>query len=213
MTRSVQVASVLRRFNLCMGVEHIARFCRRSGDHQSLWLPRSPGRTTLWQLSGSACRGRPVTVSMSRDVVVILFVFLVVRPAGAAAQLQNAQHWLRSHARQILAAVVLLVGAYVVISGLARLSWAAPARDGITVMRRQGRRSRARTPDMPLTCRWRWSGRSVRRAVGCWRRPAVPGNERHPLQRVGIVVPQARRQGRLLTPSGGMRHAVARGAQ
>lgn len=29
--------------------------------------------------------------------------------------------WLKSHARQILAAVVLLAGAYMVISGLARL--------------------------------------------------------------------------------------------
>jgi hypothetical protein len=95
--------------------------CRRSGDHQSLWLPRSPGRTTLWQPSGSACRSRPVTVSMSRKVVIIPFVFLVVRPAGTEAQLQHAQHWLKSHARQILAAVVLLVGAYMVISGLARL--------------------------------------------------------------------------------------------
>jgi uncharacterized membrane protein YkgB len=59
---------------------------------------------------------------MSRDVVIIPFVFLVVRPAGTEAQLQHAQHWLKGHARQILAAVVLLVGAYMVISGLARLS-------------------------------------------------------------------------------------------
>jgi hypothetical protein len=58
---------------------------------------------------------------MSRKVVIIPFVFLVVRPAGTEAQLQHAQHWLKSHARQILAAVVLLVGAYMVISGLARL--------------------------------------------------------------------------------------------
>jgi len=59
---------------------------------------------------------------MSRNVVVIPFVFLVVGPAGTEARLQHAQHWLKSHARQILAAVVLLVGAYMVISGLARLS-------------------------------------------------------------------------------------------
>jgi hypothetical protein len=52
-------------------------------------------------------------------VIIIPFVFLVVRPAGTEAQLQYAQHWLRSRARQVLAAVVLVVGAYMVISGLA----------------------------------------------------------------------------------------------
>ena len=54
---------------LCMptGRQNV-RICRRSGDHQSLWLPRRPGRTTLWQPSGSACRSRTVTVSMSRNV-------------------------------------------------------------------------------------------------------------------------------------------------
>jgi hypothetical protein len=56
------------------------------------------------------------------SLVIIPFVFLLVRPAGTEAQLQHAQHWLRSHARQVLAAVVLLIGAYGVISGLARLS-------------------------------------------------------------------------------------------
>ena len=59
---------------------------------------------------------------MSRNVVIIPFVFLVVRRAGTEAQLRHAQHWLKSHAREILGAVVLLVGAYMVISGLARLS-------------------------------------------------------------------------------------------
>jgi hypothetical protein len=75
------------------------------------------------------------------SLVIIPFVFLVVGPAGTEARQQHAQHWLKSHARQILAAVVL-----------------------------------------------------------------------HPLQRVGTVVPQARRQGRLLTPSDGTRYAAARGS-
>jgi hypothetical protein len=56
------------------------------------------------------------------SLVIIPFVFLLVRPAGTEAQLQHAQHWLRSHARQVLAAVALLVGAFMVISGLMRLS-------------------------------------------------------------------------------------------
>jgi hypothetical protein len=56
------------------------------------------------------------------SLVIIPFVFLLVRPAGTEAQLQHAQHWLGSHARQVLAAVVLIIGAYMVISALARLS-------------------------------------------------------------------------------------------
>jgi hypothetical protein len=56
------------------------------------------------------------------SLVIIPFVFLLVRPAGTEAQLQHAQHWLTSHARQVLAAVALLVGAFMVISGLTRLS-------------------------------------------------------------------------------------------
>jgi hypothetical protein len=56
------------------------------------------------------------------SLVIIPFVFLIIRPAGTEAQLQHAQRWLGSHARQILAAVALLIGAYMVISGLTRLS-------------------------------------------------------------------------------------------
>jgi len=56
------------------------------------------------------------------SLVIIPFVFLLVRPAGTEAQLQHAEHWLKSHARQVLAAVALLVGAFMVISGLTRLS-------------------------------------------------------------------------------------------
>jgi Sap, sulfolipid-1-addressing protein len=55
------------------------------------------------------------------SLVIIPFVFLVVRPAGTEAQLQHAQHWLKSHARQILAAVALVVGAYMAVGGLVRL--------------------------------------------------------------------------------------------
>jgi hypothetical protein len=56
------------------------------------------------------------------SLVIIPFVFLMARPASTEAQLQHAEHWLKSHARQVLAAVALLVGAFMVISGLARLS-------------------------------------------------------------------------------------------
>ena len=55
------------------------------------------------------------------SLVIIPFVFLVVRPVGTEAQLERAQHWLKSHARQLLAAVALVVGAYMAVSGLERL--------------------------------------------------------------------------------------------
>jgi hypothetical protein len=56
------------------------------------------------------------------SLVIIPFVFLLVRPAATETQLLHAQHWLRSHARQVLATVALLVGAFMVISGLIRLN-------------------------------------------------------------------------------------------
>jgi Sap, sulfolipid-1-addressing protein len=55
------------------------------------------------------------------SLVIIPFVFLVARPEGTKAQLKRAQDWLMSHARQLIAAVALFAGAYMVISGLARL--------------------------------------------------------------------------------------------
>jgi hypothetical protein len=48
--------------------------------------------------------------------------FLVVRPAGTTLQLQLAQQWFKKHARQILAAIALIVGAYGVISGVVQLT-------------------------------------------------------------------------------------------
>jgi hypothetical protein len=56
------------------------------------------------------------------SLVIIPFVFLLVRPAATETQLLHAQHWLKSHARQVLATVALLVGAFMVVSGLIRLT-------------------------------------------------------------------------------------------
>jgi hypothetical protein len=55
------------------------------------------------------------------SLVIIPFVFLQVSPEATKARLQRAQDWLMSHARQLMAAVALFVGAYMVISGLVRL--------------------------------------------------------------------------------------------
>jgi hypothetical protein len=45
----------------------------------------------------------------------------VISPEGAQAQTKRAQDWLMSHARQLIAGVIIVVGAYMVINGLARL--------------------------------------------------------------------------------------------
>jgi hypothetical protein len=62
-----------------------------------------------------------VFVLIEFSLVIIPFVFLQVRPEATKARLQGAQDWLMSHARQLMAAVALFVGAYMVISGLVRL--------------------------------------------------------------------------------------------
>jgi Sap, sulfolipid-1-addressing protein len=55
------------------------------------------------------------------SLVIIPFVFLVVRPAATRTQTRRAQDWLMGHARQLMAAVALFVGGYMAISGLVRL--------------------------------------------------------------------------------------------
>jgi Sap, sulfolipid-1-addressing protein len=83
--------------------------------------------TALHQLvtgkSATAAQAAAVVVFalIEFSLVIIPFAFLLVRPAGTEAQLERARHWLKSHARQLLAAVALVVGAYMAVSGLARL--------------------------------------------------------------------------------------------
>jgi hypothetical protein len=62
-----------------------------------------------------------IFVLIEFSLVIIPFVFLQFRPEATKARLQLAQAWLMSHARQLMAAVALFVGAYMVISGLVRL--------------------------------------------------------------------------------------------
>ncbi len=62
-----------------------------------------------------------IFVLLEFSLVIIPFVFLQVRPESTKASLQRAQDWLMSHARQLMAAVAMFVGAYMVISGLVRL--------------------------------------------------------------------------------------------
>jgi Sap, sulfolipid-1-addressing protein len=62
-----------------------------------------------------------VFVLIEFSLVIIPFAFLLVRPAVTEAKLQRARLWLRSHARQVLATVTIVVGAYMAVSGLERL--------------------------------------------------------------------------------------------
>jgi Sap, sulfolipid-1-addressing protein len=55
-------------------------------------------------------------------LIIVPFAFLELRPEATKAFLKNAQDWLLSHALQLMAAIALLLGAYLAVSGLIRLS-------------------------------------------------------------------------------------------
>jgi hypothetical protein len=55
-------------------------------------------------------------------LIIIPFAFLELRPEATKALLKNTQEWLLGHARQLIVAIALLLGAYLAISALVRLS-------------------------------------------------------------------------------------------
>ena len=55
-------------------------------------------------------------------LIIIPFAFLELRPEATKARLRHTQDWLLNHALQLMAAIALLLGAYLAISGLVRLS-------------------------------------------------------------------------------------------
>jgi hypothetical protein len=55
-------------------------------------------------------------------LIIIPFVFLELWPETTKARLKHAQDWLLGHARQLMAYTALILGAYLAISGLIRLS-------------------------------------------------------------------------------------------
>jgi hypothetical protein len=63
-----------------------------------------------------------IFVLIEFSLIIIPFAFLELRPEATKAALKNAQHWLLSHARQLMAYTALILGAYLVISGLVRLA-------------------------------------------------------------------------------------------
>src|SRR6266516_2602988 len=55
-------------------------------------------------------------------LIIIPFVFLELRPEATTAALHNAQDWLLSHARKLMAYTALILGFYLAVSGLVRLT-------------------------------------------------------------------------------------------
>ena len=55
-------------------------------------------------------------------LIIIPFAFLELRPEATKARLKHTQDWLLGHALQLMTAIALLLGAYLAISGLVRLS-------------------------------------------------------------------------------------------
>jgi hypothetical protein len=55
-------------------------------------------------------------------LIIIPFAFLELRPEATKALLKHTQDWLLGHAVQLMAAIALLLGAYLTVSSLVRLS-------------------------------------------------------------------------------------------
>ena len=90
-----------------------------------------PGATYLTALhnlvtgtSSTATQVIAVLVFVVIDFLLILipFAFLELRPEATKARLKHTQDWLLSHALQLMAAIALLLGAYLAVSGLIHLS-------------------------------------------------------------------------------------------
>ena len=55
-------------------------------------------------------------------LIIVPFAFLELRPEATKALLKRSQDWLLTHALQLMATIALLLGAYLTVSGLVRLS-------------------------------------------------------------------------------------------
>jgi hypothetical protein len=62
-----------------------------------------------------------VFVCVEFTLVIVPFAFYLFRPLGTEEAIKRFENWITSHERQIAAAVALLVGGYMVISGLIRV--------------------------------------------------------------------------------------------
>jgi hypothetical protein len=55
------------------------------------------------------------------SAVIVPLAFLETRPEGTRSKLRFVNEWVSGHARQLIAAVAVAVGAYMTISGFVRL--------------------------------------------------------------------------------------------
>ena len=55
-------------------------------------------------------------------LIIIPFAFLELRPEATKALLKRSQGWLLGHAMQLMVGIALLLGAYLTVSALVRLS-------------------------------------------------------------------------------------------
>ena len=55
-------------------------------------------------------------------LIIIPFAFLELRPEATKALLKHTQNWLLGHAVQLMATIALLLGSYLAVSGVVRLS-------------------------------------------------------------------------------------------
>ena len=62
-----------------------------------------------------------VFVVIELSLIIVPFIFLELRPARTTAMLERSQGWLLIHAKQVIAWIAVLLGAYLVISALVRL--------------------------------------------------------------------------------------------
>ena len=91
-------------------------------------IPGAAYLTALHQLVtgkySTATRVIAVVVFVVIDflLIIIPFAFLELRPEATKARLKHSQDWLLSHALQLMAAIALLLGAYLAVSGLVRLT-------------------------------------------------------------------------------------------
>jgi len=63
-----------------------------------------------------------VFVVIEFSLIIIPYAFLELRPEATKARLKHAQDWLTGHALQLMVGVALLLGTYLVVSALVRLS-------------------------------------------------------------------------------------------
>jgi hypothetical protein len=63
-----------------------------------------------------------VFVLIEFGLIIVPFVFLEVRPETTKATLRHAQDWLLAHALQLMVYTALILGAYLAVSGLIRLT-------------------------------------------------------------------------------------------